>query len=136
MLLRKPRWLLRLSETECPNQLFSAFAGFVVIFACLGLGEAVYRLLFLDFDGATDRLPAEMAFGLMFAWIATKLAKRLWQHRIDTMATLRLISARNYRIRNAVDAIVPITHPGQHQAIRVIREQVEHIERVLVENIP
>ena len=38
--------------------------GIGVIFASLGLGEAVYRLAFLDFDGATDRLPIEMLFGL------------------------------------------------------------------------
>lgn len=29
--------------------------GMGVIFASLGLGEAVYRFAFLDFDGATDR---------------------------------------------------------------------------------
>ena len=52
-----------------------------VIFASLGLGEAVYRLLFFDFDGATDRLPIEMMFGLAFAWIVMKLAKRIYQHR-------------------------------------------------------
>ena len=35
----------------------------------VGLGEAVYRFAFLDFDGATDRLPIEMLFGLLFAWM-------------------------------------------------------------------
>jgi hypothetical protein len=35
-----------------------------VIFAALGLGEAVDRFTFLDFDGATDRLPIEMLFGV------------------------------------------------------------------------
>jgi hypothetical protein len=33
-------------------------------FAALGLGEAVDRFTFLDFDGATDRLPIEMLFGV------------------------------------------------------------------------
>ena len=51
--------------------------GMEVIFASLGMGEAVYRLLFFDFDGATDRLPIEMLFGLAFAWIVTRLAKRI-----------------------------------------------------------
>src|SRR5438477_5734873 len=43
-----------------------------VIFASLGLGEAVYRFAFFDFNGATDRLPIELLFGLAFAWITTK----------------------------------------------------------------
>src|SRR5450432_2504288 len=43
--------------------------GMGVIFASLGLGEAVYRFTFRDFDGATDRLPIEMLFGLAFAWM-------------------------------------------------------------------
>src|SRR5450432_2675125 len=51
-----------------------AIIGIGVIFASLGLGEAVYRFAFRDFDGATDRLPIEMLFGLSFAWMATKLA--------------------------------------------------------------
>ena len=34
--------------------------------------EAVYRLLFSEFDGATDRIPVEALFGLVFAWLATK----------------------------------------------------------------
>ena len=59
-----------------------------VIFASLGLGEAVYRLSFFDFDGATDRLPIEMMFGLAFAWIATKLVKRIYQHRMQTSAKI------------------------------------------------
>jgi hypothetical protein len=33
--------------------------GTTVLFAPLGMGEAVYRLLFSEFDGATDRLPIE-----------------------------------------------------------------------------
>ena len=50
--------------------------GMGVIFASLGLGEAVYRFAFRDFDGATDRLPIEMLFGLAFAWMTTKLARK------------------------------------------------------------
>ena len=37
--------------------------GAMVLFASLGLGEAVYRLTFWDFDGAKDRLPIEALFG-------------------------------------------------------------------------
>jgi hypothetical protein len=40
-----------------PNDLLTlGLIGVGVIFASLGLGEAVYRVVFLDFDGATDRL--------------------------------------------------------------------------------
>jgi hypothetical protein len=62
-----------------PNdRLTLGLIGVGVIFASLGLGEAVYRVAFLDFDGATDRLPIEILFGLAFAWMTTKLASRPW----------------------------------------------------------
>ena len=37
--------------------------GATVLFASFGMGEAVYRLLFSEFDGATDRIPIEALFG-------------------------------------------------------------------------
>jgi len=107
-----------------------------VIFASLGLGEAVYRFAFLDFDGATDRLPIEMLFGLAFAWIATNLARRIYQYRLETSARINLIRNRNHKIRHAVEAIAPMPYPGNLQAIRVIREEVDRIEWVLTEIIP
>jgi hypothetical protein len=69
--------------------------GMGVIFASLGLGEAGYRVAFLDFDGATDRLPIEMLFGTAFAWMTTKLARRIYQNRMDTSARINLIRDRN-----------------------------------------
>jgi hypothetical protein len=110
--------------------------GIGVVFASLGLGEAVYRFLFRDFDGATDRLPLEMLFGLTFAWIVTKLAKRIYQHRMETSAKIKLIRDRNYRIRHAVEAITPIPYPSNQQSVRVIREEVERIDWALTEIIP
>jgi len=107
-----------------------------VIFAALGLGEAVYRFAFLDFDGATDRLPIEMLFGLVFAWMTTKLARRIYEDRIETSARINLIRDRNYKIRRAVEAIKPVPHPINQQAIRVIREEVDRIESALTEVIP
>ena len=50
---------LRLSD-----RLTHGLIGMGVIFAALGLGEAVDRFTFLDFDGATDRVPIEMLFGV------------------------------------------------------------------------
>src|SRR6478752_1551119 len=105
-----------------------AMIGIGVIFASLGLGEAVYRFVFLDFDGATDRLPIEMLFGLSFAWIITKLARRIYQYRLETSARINLIRDRNYKIRHAVEAIIPVPFPGNQQSIRVIREEVDRIE--------
>jgi len=70
------------------DRLTLGLIGTGVIFASLGLGEAVYRLVFLDFDGATDRFPIEMLFGLAFAWMATKLARRIYQDRIETSARI------------------------------------------------
>lgn len=106
-----------------------------VIFAALGLGEAVYRFAFRDFDGATDRLPIEMLFGLIFAFTATKLVQRIYEQRMETSAKISLIRDRNYKIRRAVEAIKPLPHPSSQQAIRVIREEVDRIELALTEVI-
>jgi hypothetical protein len=118
------------------DRLTLALVGMGVIFACLGLGEAVYRLVFFDFDGATDRLPIEMLFGLAFAWMATKLVKRIYQYRIETSARIKLIRDRNYRIRHAAEAIAPLSYPSNQQAIRVIREEVNRIEWALADIMP
>jgi hypothetical protein len=107
--------------------------GIGVIFACLGLGEAVYRLLFLEFDGATDRLPIEMVFGIAFAFVATKLARRLYLHRLEASARMNLVWDRNTKIRHALQAIDPVPHPAHQQAIRVIRDEVDGIEWALTD---
>jgi hypothetical protein len=113
-----------------------ALIGVAVIFASLGMGEAVYRLAFLDFDGANDRLPIEILFGLAFALMATRLAKRIYQYRLETSARITLIRDRNSKIRSAVEVITPIPHPSNQQAIRVIREEVDRIEWALTEIMP
>ena len=113
-----------------------AMIGIGVIFASLGLGEAVYRFAFLDFDGATDRLPIEMLFGLSFAWMTTKLAGRFYQHHKKTSERIKFIRDRNYKIRHAVEAIKLVPYPTDHQAIRVIREEVDRIEWALTEIAP
>lgn len=123
----------QLSELRPVDRLTLALVGLAVIFASLGLGEAVYRLLFFDFDGATDRLPIEMMFGLAFAWIAMKLAKRIYQRRMLTLAKINQVSDRNYRIRHAVEAIPPVPFPAHQQAIRVIRDEVDRIEWALAD---
>jgi len=100
------------------DRLTLGLVGLGVIFASLGLGEAVYRFAFFDFDGATDRLPIEMLFGLVFAWMTTKLARRIYQYRMETSARITLIRDRNHKIRHAVEAIIPVPYPGSQQAIR------------------
>jgi hypothetical protein len=110
--------------------------GIGVIFASLGLGEAVYRVLFLEFDGATDRLPIEMLFGLLFAWFATKLVRRIYLQRMERSARIRLIKERNYKIRHALGAISPVPYATNQQAIRVIREEVDRIDWALAEIMP
>ena len=123
-------------ELRTVDRLTLGLVGMGVIFASLGLGEAVYRLLFSDFDGATDRLPIEMLFGLAFAWIVTKLAKRIYQHRMLTSLKISQVWDRNYKIRHAVAAIPPVPYPAHQQAIRVIREEVDHIEWALADILP
>jgi hypothetical protein len=79
------------------DRLTLGLVGMGVIFASLGLGEAVYRFAFFDFDGATDRLPIKLLFGLAFAWMTTKLAIRIYQYRMETSARITLIRDRNYK---------------------------------------
>jgi len=106
--------------------------GVGVIFASLGMGEAVYRLLFSDYDGAKDRLPIEVFFGLIFAWVATSFVRSIYQHRKRTIAKLNLIWDRNHQIRAALEAISPHPHTSRNQqSIRVIREELDRIEGVL-----
>jgi hypothetical protein len=113
------------------DRLTLGLIGLGVIFASLGLGEAVYRLAFFDFDGATDRLPIEMLFGLAFAWMTTKIAKKIYHRRIESSARINLIWDRNHKIRYAVEAIPPVPYPAHQQAVRVIREEVDRIEWAL-----
>ena len=111
--------------------------GTTVLFASLGLGEAVYRVAFSDFDGATDRLPIETLFGLILGYLAAKLVRNLYLRRKQTTARLHLIWDRNHRIRHALGAISPLAHPARNQqSIRVIREEVDRIERALKDVLP
>ncbi len=121
------------SQFRNSDRLKVALIGLGVVFASLGLGEAVYRLAFFDFDGATDRLPIEMLFGLLFAWMVTKVVGKIHQHRLETSARIDLVWERNHKIRHAVENIVPFSSPGHQQAIRVIRDEVERIEWALSE---
>ena len=127
----------QLSVTRRINGLLAfGLIGMGVVFASLGLGEAVYRVAFLDFDGATDRLPIEMLFGLGFASLTVKLVRRIYQDRSATSARIALIRHRNYKIRHAVEAITPVPSPTNQQAIRVIREEADRIEWALTEITP
>ena len=111
--------------------------GTTVLFASLGLGEAVYRVAFSDFDGAKDRLPIETLFGLILGYLAAKLVRNLYLRRKQTTARLHLIWDRNHRIRHALGAISPLAHPARNQqSIRVIREEVDRIERALKDVLP
>lgn len=111
--------------------------GVTVLFASFGAGEAVYRLLFSEFDGTTDRIPIEVLFGLVFAWLATKFVGGVYRNRKERSARLNFILARNHQIRRAVAGITPLAHPAKNQqSIRVIREEVDRIEWALKEILP
>jgi hypothetical protein len=111
--------------------------GVTVLFASFGMGEAVYKLLFSEFDGATDRIPIEALFGLVFAWLATKFVGDAYRNRKQRSARLSFISDRNRQIRGALEAITPLAHPVKNQqSIRVIREEVDKIEWALKEILP
>jgi len=108
-----------------------AAIGIGVIFAALGAGEAVYRLAFLQFEGATDRLPIEVAFGLGFAWLTVKLVGEIYRERTETSVRMNVVWHRSNKIRHAVEAIAPLAIPANQQAVRVIREEVDSIEQAL-----
>jgi hypothetical protein len=113
------------------------FFGATVLFAALGLGEAVYRLLFSEFDGATDRLPIEALFGLVFAGIAIRFVGDAYRKRKQRRARLNFIWARNHQIRGALEGITPLAHPVKsQQSIRVIREELDRIEWALKDILP
>jgi hypothetical protein len=52
---------------------------------------------------------------------------------METSERINFIRDRNYKIRLAVDAITPVPYVSNQQAIRVIREEVDRIERTLTE---
>jgi hypothetical protein len=111
--------------------------GVTVLFASFGAGEAVYRLLFSEFDGTTDRIPVEVLFGLVFGWLATKFVGGVYRNRKERSARLNFIWARNHQIRGALEGITPLAHPAKNQqSIRVIREEVDRIEWALKEILP
>jgi len=93
--------------------------------------------LFSEFDGATDRIPVEALFGLVFAWLATKFVGDLYRNRKERSARLNFIWARNHQIRGALEGTTTVAHPLKNQqSIRVIREEVDRIEWVLKEILP
>ena len=111
--------------------------GATVLFASFGMGEAVYRLLFSEFDGMTDRIPVEALFGLVFAWLATKFVGGVYKNRKERSARLNFIWTRNHQIRGALEGITPLAHPSKNQqSIRVIREEVDRIEWALKDILP
>jgi hypothetical protein len=113
------------------------FFGATVLFASFGMGEAVYRVLFSEFDGATDRIPIEALFGLVFAWLAIRFVGDVYRNRKQRSARLDFIWARNHQIRGALEGITPLAHPVKNQqSIRVIREEVDRIEWALKEILP
>ncbi|MDT8069097.1 MAG: hypothetical protein ROO76_13110 [Terriglobia bacterium] len=126
--------LLGWLELRPPDQVRLATIAFGVVFASLGLGEAVYRITFFQFDGATDRLPIELSFGMFFALLVMRELLRYYRRKKETRIRIRMIRARNERIRNALSVIAPL--PLHQQAIRVIREEVDRIDWALAETLP
>ena len=81
--------------------------GATVLFASFGMGEAVYRLLFSEFDGATDRIPLEVLFGLVLASLATKFVGSLYRNRKERTARLNFIWAERRGKRSRLTARLP-----------------------------
>jgi len=71
-----------LIEARCTGDIFGRnneqvgdFSSLVFVF------EPVYRVLFSEFDGATDRIPIEALFGLVFAWLAIRFVGDVYRNR-------------------------------------------------------
>ncbi len=119
----------------CPfDQMILAVIPFGVVFASLGLGEAVYRIAYFQFDGVTDRLPLELLFGISFALLVTREVLRSYRRGMEARLRIRKIKERNERIRSALAVIAPL--PVHQQAIRVIREETDRIEWTLADSLP
>jgi hypothetical protein len=118
-------------QLRCTDRISLAAIAIGVIFAALGAGEAVYRIAFLQFEGASDRLPIETAFGIAFAWLTIKLVGQIYRERTETFLRMNLACDRSRKIRHAVEAIAPLAIPANQQAVRVIREEVDRIESAL-----
>jgi hypothetical protein len=115
----------------------ACLVGSIVLFASLGLGEAVYRIIFLDFDGTKDRFPIESLFGVAFGLLAAGIVENVYRRYKQTNEKLHLVRHRNHRIRHALGAISPLAHPYRNQqSIRVIREEVDFIDRALKDVLP
>ena len=56
-----------------------------------------------------------------------------YEHHKETSERIKFVRDRNYKIRHAVEAIKLVPFPTDHQAIRVIREEVDRIECALTE---
>src|SRR5207244_12906506 len=81
--------------------------GLTVLFASFGAGEAVYRLLFSEFDGATDRIPVEVMFGLVFASLGAKFVGGVYRSRKERSARLHFILAMNHQISGDLEGVTP-----------------------------
>src|SRR5947209_19591648 len=109
MLVNRIRALVQMSTIE--RRIATVVIAVGVMFASLGLGEAVYRVLFFDFDGATDRLPIEMVFGCFFAYVAAQLFAKLYRKYKRNSTRVHAIRDRNEKIRRALEAISPAPYP-------------------------
>ena len=107
--------------------------GATVLFASFGMGEAVYRLLFSEFDGITDRIPVELLFGLVFAGLATKFVGGVYRNRKERSARLNFIWARNRQIRGALEGITPFGSPCEKPAIHQGNPRRGRQDRVSIE---
>ncbi len=104
-----------------------------VILAALGLGEAVDRSRSSISMVQPIVFQSRCCSGWAFAWTTTKLATRIYQHRMETSARITLIRDRNNKIRRAAKAITTVPYPKNQQAIRVIRKEADRIEGALTE---
>jgi NADH:ubiquinone oxidoreductase subunit D len=52
---------------------------------------------------------------------------------MEASARINFIRDRSQKIRHAAEAINPVLYPTNHQAIRVIREEVDRIEMALTQ---
>lgn len=118
-----------------PIERLSAYLlGATVLFASFGMGEAVYRILFSEFDGATDRIPIEILCGLILSWLATNIIGNTYRKHREAHARLTFIWTSSRQIRGALEAITPMAHPIKNQqSIRVIHEELDKIELALKE---
>jgi hypothetical protein len=106
----------------------SLVLGLIIALIGAGVEVAIGHQQFLSMDSIDDVIIGVLAAGIVFAYE---------QHRYRaTMDKIRMISAMNHHVRNALQAISYAPYTEEEKQIKLIAESVSRIEWALREILP